>query len=97
MNTDIDAVTDILAEQRVWKVVKPFIERYHEEKDFDMRPPSPTATVLGKTSRLEKQLQAVQIKKMLEKHQREQHKSTEESEHECEHSSGHSHSPYLDN
>lgn len=96
MNTDIDAVTDILAEQRVWKVVKPFIERYHEEKDFDMRPPSPTATVLGKTSRLEKQLQAVQIKKMLAKHHRTQ-TSTEETKHECGHSSGHSHSPYLDN
>ena len=56
MNTDIDAVTDLLSEQTVWKVVKPFIERYHEEKNFEPRPPSPTATVLGKVSSLERQL-----------------------------------------
>ena len=64
MNTDIDAATELVSEQRVWKVVKPYIEKYHSEKSFDMRPPSPTATVLGKMSRLEKQLQSVQIQKL---------------------------------
>lgn len=72
MNVDIDAVTDLLVEQRVWKVVKPFIERYNSEKNFEMRPPSPTATVLGKVFRIEKQLQSEIIKKRLEKQALEQ-------------------------
>ena len=84
MNTDIDAATDLLAEQRVWKVVKPFIEKYNSEKSFDMRPPSPTATVLGKMSRLEKQLQSVQIQKVRQQQQKQHdysHEHFDEDEH----------------
>lgn len=64
MNTDIDAATELLSEQRVWNVTKPFIESYHSEKNFDFRPPSPTATILGKMSRLDKQLQLAQAEKL---------------------------------
>lgn len=56
MNTDIDAVTDLLQKQSIWKVVRPYIEQYNAHKNFEMRPPSPTATILGKPSSVEKSL-----------------------------------------
>lgn len=64
MNTDINAVTDLLQEKTIWRVVKPFIDEYNERKKFDVRPPSPTATVLGKASSLEKQLHFDQMEKL---------------------------------
>ena len=30
MNTDINAVTDLLQEKTIWRVVKPFIDEYNE-------------------------------------------------------------------
>ncbi|UXI22178.1 Glutamate-cysteine ligase catalytic subunit [Sarcoptes scabiei] len=49
MNTDIDAVTNLLSEQIIWKAVKPFLEEFDRTEKIQLRPPSPTATVLGKT------------------------------------------------
>lgn len=67
MNVDIDASIELLADQRVWKVAKPYIEQYNSEKSFDMRPPSPTATVLGKmgTLSIEKRLHSDKLQKKM--------------------------------
>lgn len=67
MNADIDAVTDLLQKQSIWKVVRPYIEQYNAHKNFDMRPPSPTATILGKPSSVEKSLLLKNIRKGMEK------------------------------
>nr|XP_027200650.1 histidine ammonia-lyase-like [Dermatophagoides pteronyssinus] len=64
MNTDINAVTDLLQQQKIWRIVKPYIDEYNDQKNFAVRPPSPTATILGKASSLEKQLHFDQMEKM---------------------------------
>ncbi|OTF73683.1 histidine ammonia-lyase-like protein [Euroglyphus maynei] len=64
MNTDINAVTDLLQQQKIWRVVKPYIDEYNDQKNFFVRPPSPTATILGKVSSLEKQLHCEHIERL---------------------------------
>ncbi|XP_072025814.1 histidine ammonia-lyase-like [Amphiura filiformis] len=48
MSPAIDAVTKLLQEGKIWKVVKPFMDKYVSEqlKEADVR--SPTSSVLGK-------------------------------------------------
>ena len=53
MYTDIDAVTNLLIEERIWNTVEPFVTRYNAEQKTATRPPSPTTTILRKRSRQE--------------------------------------------
>ena len=53
MYSDIDAVTNLLIEEKVWITVKPFISKYFSEERTATRPPSPTTTILRKRSRVE--------------------------------------------
>ena len=44
MAPDIDAVTDLLVEERVWNISKSFIEKYLKEHKVETRPASPTTS-----------------------------------------------------
>ena len=44
MAPDIDAVTDLLVEERVWNTSKSFIEKYLKEHKVETRPASPTTS-----------------------------------------------------
>ena len=44
MAPDIDAVTDLLVEERVWNTAKSFIEKYLKEHKVETRPASPTTS-----------------------------------------------------
>lgn len=57
MYTDIDAVTNILIEERVWNVVKPYIDKYNREQKTETRPSSPTTSVLRKRSKVENEME----------------------------------------
>lgn len=53
MAPDIDAVTELLREEKVWDVVKPHMDKFFEEQIIETRPPSPTTSTRRKRSRLE--------------------------------------------
>jgi len=57
MYTDIDSVTNLLTEERVWNIVKPSIDKYSAERRKEMRPDSPTASILRKRSRVESEFE----------------------------------------
>ncbi|XP_038069651.1 histidine ammonia-lyase-like [Patiria miniata] len=47
MAPDIEAATKLLQEEKVWKVVKPYMDNYHTEHLKGARPISPTGSSLG--------------------------------------------------
>lgn len=44
MAPDIDAVTKLLQEEKVWRKVKPFMDNYHAQQDVETRVFSPTSS-----------------------------------------------------
>lgn len=50
MSPDIDAATKMLEEEKVWDLIKPYIDSYSEEQ-CETRPPSPTTSFSQKHSR----------------------------------------------
>lgn len=54
MSVDIDAVSKLLVEEKVWDTVKPYIDEYEAYQLKEMRVASPTATTLSSSSRLKR-------------------------------------------
>lgn len=50
MSPDIDGVTDLLREEKIWRAVKPYMDDYHSKQLLETPVNSPTASFIGSSS-----------------------------------------------
>ncbi|XP_041458431.1 histidine ammonia-lyase-like [Lytechinus variegatus] len=54
LSPDMEVITNLLRENKVWEVVKPYMDTYESEQLKETKVHSPTSSILGKTTRSNK-------------------------------------------